>query len=99
MSVNVQFTGKSTGEVAAPHEVDEAICAHFGVRPDPKDYYKFWFTAIALPMAIGLRDEDLRDQLRAGFKADRLYELTEILEFIEDNYTIKSWRDGERVIQ
>ncbi len=44
---------KNSGEAATLCSVDEAICAHLGVKVNPTKYVAYWFDTIGFPIAMG----------------------------------------------
>lgn len=68
-------------------DVDEAMCAHFGVTPDPVRYYQGWYDIEGLMMALG-RDWDY---MRANFP-DR----AAIIDWLAANYTSDAWTEVGR---
>lgn len=91
------------GEPQKFNVVDDAICAHFGVKPDEKRYYYEWYDIIGLRIALGRSFEEIRESF-IGFqneptddvelKLDRMTSwgrLIEILDFLKANYQSSAW--------
>lgn len=74
------FTLTPNGEAqpATLSAIDDAMCAHFGVEPDPKLYYWGWVDIEGLALALG------RDWawMRANFEGRNA-----IIDWLEANYT------------
>jgi len=64
--------------------VDEAICAHLGVEPDPVHYRAGWYDSIGFALAVG-RDWTW---MREHFIGDEIHR---IIDFMEANYTADCW--------
>lgn len=62
--------------------VDEEICAHLGVTPDPVKYYMGWYDAIGFLLAIGKTWSEIL----------LVYpEAEPVLLFMEATYTPNAW--------
>ena len=62
--------------------IDEALCAHFGVTPDPDLYYRSWYDIEGLGLAMGYDWNKLRE-----INPNR----AAIIDWLEDNYTPDAW--------
>ncbi len=60
-----QLIPKGASEPAKLALVDDAICAHFGVEPDPIKYYHGWYDAIGFRLAIGKSFSDIIAELES----------------------------------
>jgi len=84
-------------------EIDEEICKHFGVEPEPLGgrYYYEWYESIGFRLAIGKTLEQTRaqfveytqepeDKHSPNYKA--YYErLIEIVDYLNEHYTSDAW--------
>ena len=67
--------------------IDDEMCEHFGVTPHPKDYYKFWYTFVGLPLACGKTLADVQ-----GMYKDNPEGLA-IVEWLDANFTSEAWAE------
>lgn len=63
-------------------QIDEEMCAHFGVTPDVEKWYRNWENTIGLGIALGKN----WDQLREIFQED-----TDIINWMEEHFISNSW--------
>ena len=82
-------------------KIDDEMCAHFGVSPDPIKYLNRWVDSIGFRLAIGktfaqIREEfekniaeekQRKDEGYAKFYQDSLL----ILAYLEERYTVNSF--------
>jgi len=87
MPVCFSLTDKSTGQVAVLSAVDDAMCAHFGVEPDPVKYYHSWFDTIGLAIACGL-DEVKLHETWDGHRDHKV-----IIDWLLTHYTPSGWHE------
>ena len=62
--------------------IDEALCAHFGVTPDPNLYYRSWYDIEGLGLAMGYDWNKLRE-INPNRK--------DIINWLEENYISDAW--------
>ena len=62
--------------------IDEALCAHFGVTPDPDLYYRSWYDIEGLGLAMGYDWDKLRE-INPNRK--------DIINWLEENYLPDAW--------
>jgi hypothetical protein len=75
-------------------EVDNEICKHFGVTPDPKLYYKKWYVFIGLGLATMYKlGTPEFVQWCNEIKEDGLDELYQIGMYLNENFTSNSWAE------
>jgi hypothetical protein len=67
-------------------EVDERMCKHFGVEPDPDLWFRNWENALGLGLAAGGFEN-----IRKNYLLDDA-EL-EVLDWLEANFTVFNWRN------
>ena len=84
MGVCVQFYKKGSNEPEKLSAVDNAICAHFGVEPDPKLWYQYWFDTVGFFLACG-KDYD--------WIVREYPERQALCKFLAENYEISNWRE------
>jgi len=78
------LTRKGEKETATLQSVDDAMCAHFGTIPNPKEWYKNWYSTIGLGLAVGHSLQKLKE-----FWPDK----SEIIDWLDENYTSDAWRE------
>lgn len=89
-----QLLHKLTGDPVKFAELDDAICNHFGVTPDPKLYYRGWYDFIGEAVAFGkpMGSDELTAHV-AKFAPG----LLPTLAYIAERYTSDAWREvGKR---
>ena len=76
------LTKKGEKEPSRFIDIDEAMCAHFGVVPDEKQYFRAWYDVEGLGLAM-------------GYDWDRLREINperrDIVDWLEANYVSEAW--------
>lgn len=63
-------------------DIDNAMCAYFGVTPDADLYYRYWYDTEGFSLACGRSFNDLR-----AIYPDR----QAIIDWLEANYTVHAW--------
>lgn len=78
------FTLTKKGETAPSRfaDIDDAMCAHFGVAPHKTDYYQAWYDIEGLGLAVGLTWEKMRE-----INPER----KPIIDWLEENYLPDAW--------
>lgn len=66
--------------------IDDALCAHLGVTPDPTRYHQEWVDIEGFGFAMG----KTMDEIRA---IDPSPEREPIRQFLEQNYTVDAWAE------
>lgn len=89
----VQFKSRASSEIAMLAAVDESVCSHFHVDPDPERFYEGWFDTIGLLLAMDRRGVELRDEIRRVWGDDdsQMKLMLELAKFLEATYDIGSW--------
>jgi len=64
-------------------DIDDKMCAHFGVPPDPKWYYKGWYDTIGFALAMGKSWDWMREHYSEG--------LHPVIEYLETRYRAENW--------
>jgi hypothetical protein len=74
-------------------DVDDAICHHFGVTPDHKDWFFYWYFKLGNLLSQGRTLSEIvsivRNDLDHQPDSDRLPKLLAIADFLADNYTTR----------
>lgn len=77
--------------------VDNAICAELGVVPDDRAYYMGWYDCIGLRLACGFGYDKIRKDFQKDLEKDPengyLITWLKILDILERDYTVNSWRE------
>ena len=76
------LTKKGETEPSRFVDIDDAMCAHFGVTPDTERYHRAWYDTEGLGLAMGHDWARLRE-----INPER----TDIINWLEANYTANSW--------
>ena len=82
MSAYFTLTKKGEKEPSTFVAIDEAMCAHFGVTPDPDRYYRNWYNVEGFGLAMGHDWDKLRK-----INPDR----KDIIDWLEENYISDAW--------
>jgi len=82
-----QLIDKETNEAEKFSEIDNKICALLNVEPHPKKYMCSWYDIIGFNLANGESFDAQRKM--EWLKQDP--ELMTILNFLDENYTSRSW--------
>ena len=80
--------------------IDDLMCEHFNVDPDPVTYFCGWYDSIGLKLSLGQRFPEIIDrykQLMRQYPDSRYYhEMLLIAEWLDANYTPDSWAEVGR---
>ena len=76
------LTKKGETEPSRFIDIDDAMCAHFGVTPHETDYYRAWYDVEGLGLAMGYDWDKLRE-INPNRKP--------IIDWLEDNYLPNAW--------
>ena len=68
-------------------DIDNELCAHLGVQPDPIRYYQGWYDCIGFALAIG----KTWDWMRKEWAEDT--ELLPIIDYLEAHYVSDAWAE------
>jgi hypothetical protein len=79
------LTPKGATEPEKLADIDNKLCAHFGVEPDPEHYYQMWVDIEGLALAMG-RDWQW---MRENFDPERL----PIINWLDEHYTPDAWAE------
>lgn len=71
-------------------DVDDEMCAHFGVTPDPVKYYLGWYDVIGLGIALGQSWDKMRD-IHKDWP-----EILPLIDYLEANYNTNAWYEIRR---
>ena len=82
------LTPKGETERASLQEVDDLLCAAFGVQPDPELWFRNWYNTIGLGFALGHSPARIREIWAED--APR----TEVLDWILARYDVEAWYEG-----
>jgi hypothetical protein len=93
------FPKNDPTKAAALSQVDDAMCAHFQVEPDPVRYYHWWFDSIGYRLATGKTFDEIRKEYVSYREEDRLAQrdesvharLIEIVDWLDENYSPNSF--------
>lgn len=68
-------------------EADELMCKHFGVEPDPVNWYERWENMFGISLATGKSWADLK-QIWEGDD-----DLLPIIDWLSEHYTVDCWHE------
>ena len=86
MPHNIQLISKTTDTACRFAEIDNIMCRHFNVEPDPCKYYFNWYNILGFEMALGADFNKLRNEFP---------EFLTIIDYLDSNYTVKTWYSRE----
>lgn len=64
--------------------IDDEMCEHFGVKPDPKMYHRGWYDCIGLALACG----QTWDKIRETFSG-----MVPIVDWLESHFIPNAWAE------
>ena len=88
MPVCFQLFKKGSTEPEVFQDIDVEICNHFGVEVDDVKWYCDWYDCIGVLLATGRTFQQVKE-VHHSWK-----ELCKVVDFLEDNYTTRSWRES-----
>ena len=77
-----QLISKATGEAEKFSKIDDEMCAHLGVQPDPKHWYKGWYDFIGASLASG------KDW---AYCRETFTDVEDVIAYLEERYTPTCW--------
>lgn len=81
-----QLARKSAPQTpVALNVIDDELCAHFGVQPDPERYYQNWYNNIGLALAMGLTWDQMKEVVSSDPHG------VAIVEWFEANFISTAW--------
>lgn len=76
-----------TGEPVKFATIDEEMCEHFGVTPDPVKYYRGWYDVIGEALAMGASFEKIRECFVTNDEQNGIA----IVDFLDANFVSDAW--------
>lgn len=67
--------------------IDEEMCAHFGVTPDPVKYYRGWYDIIGEALAMGASFAKIRECFEKNNEPNGVA----IVDFLDANFVSDAW--------
>lgn len=97
-----QLIDKTTGQPVILQKLDDKICEHMGVTPDPVKYYRCWFDIIGFKLACGKNFDQIRADLNQLLEEDKddpderafWEDLLKVLDFIVAGYESSAWYES-----
>lgn len=77
------------GKAIPLSSIDEEMCRHFDVTPDPGCYFSLWYDVIGYQLATGNSWDEIRKLLEKDY-AD-LPILVQISDWLQANFEVRSW--------
>lgn len=77
--------------------IDDEMRKHFGVEPDPKNYFRNWYNAFIDAFAVGKTWDELREMYSKYYSdSDRNKKfyadaIKPMLDWLDENYELKAW--------
>lgn len=84
-----QLISKATNEPAKFAEIDNELCAAFGVEPDAVKFYAGWYDIVGLAAACGKSFDDMREIFESP-------EILRVIDYLDARYTTTSWYQHNR---
>lgn len=101
MPACVQYYRKGEKVAIALAKLDDELCAHLGVTPDPVKYVAGWFDFIGLFHALEKPNEVIRERIQECIDGEPDYKGYQqwllILDYLEEHFNVNSWTEiGKR---
>lgn len=90
MPICFSLTPKGETKPESFASIDHKMCAYFEVPTDPKHWFHDWYNILGWPFALGKSYPEVLTWL--GDYEDEI--LIKILDWINENYTVDSWREA-----
>jgi hypothetical protein len=87
MSACFQLLDKRDNQAIAFVRIDDLLCQHFGVDPDPVKWYHDWYNWIGVGLAFGASF----DKLRKAYVNDET--ALSIINWMDMHYVANTWRE------
>ena len=100
-----QLISKADHEAGATsfNQIDEALCAHFGVPADPRKWLCEWYNDIGLRLAMGSSFDEIIEKFTREEEGDgrpfygdlvgRKVSALQIAQYLNDHYTANAWSE------
>lgn len=85
-----QLKSIETGKPKDFAELDNEMCAHFGIEPNPDRWLMDWCNFIGLSLAMG----ETFDEIRTYVYEDETL-LHNIIDYIEQRYVPEAWYESK----
>ena len=90
-----QLTTIGSNEAAMLHDVDAALCAHFGKPVHEKHWFAGWYQSIGFSLALGQTFAEIREDFERDAQEDpepQWYRTQiAIVDYLESHYTSDAW--------
>ena len=97
MPACVQYYRKGEKVAIVLADLDDELCAHLGVTPDPVKYVAGWFDFIGLFHALDKSHDEVRAKIKKCIEDDPAYtgyqQWLKILDYLEEHFTVNSWTE------
>jgi hypothetical protein len=90
----IQYRRKGSTEAVALNALDDEICAHLKVKPDPDKFHLGWFDYIGFQHAMGLENDKIRERIaELATDPEDHYRKTygKILDYLEEHFTTNAF--------
>ena len=99
-----QLRKKGEKEPSTFYSIDEALCAHLGVKPQTTRWYANWRNSIGLGLACGwtldspemLAECERQDVIEREIDPDRPELLVLVLKFLQEYYASDAWYERKK---
>ncbi len=88
-----QLRKKGEKEPSTFQDIDEEICKHLGVTPDPVKYHCGWYDLIGWRLAIGNEFPAIIKEFKGEPEDPYYVKLTKIAEWLNEHYTSSAWAE------
>jgi len=87
-----QLIDKTTEQAEKFSVIDDKLCAHLGVEPHPKHYYRGWYDSIGLALAVGKSFEEILATVQEPHPTYGVDEESiKIVKWLDEHYTSTAW--------
>lgn len=77
--------------------IDDEMRKHFGIEPDPKNYFRNWYNAFADAFALGKTWDDFRVMYSKHYsdsdRSKKFYNdaIKPMIDWLDENFKLEAW--------
>ena len=85
-----QLKSIETGEPKNFIELDNEMCEHFGIEPNPERWLMNWYNFIGLALSVGKTFDEIRTYVHEDETP-----MLDIIDYIEQRYVPDAWYESK----